>query len=265
MADPEGAVIIFGRGADLGDLSVFAQTLANDLKPTYKSNIIIKNIENREDFFKFLKEKKPFKVKELHIFSHSIGAGLYIGYKSTEASNSRNTAFNAATAAGRKISYGEVVKAETGAILTDILSDPDIVKDRDTLRAMFAPNALMKFWGCNAGVKGWVYSDERSDGSPVTDQADTTASYYWRALNLQKVPKPSISQAFADFFNVTVFGAMSGSDVRVLTGGKWITSEAYKKANGHWPSGRLPQRLQPDRGTYNEFKPASAAPASTAP
>lgn len=260
MADPEGALIIYGRGADLGDFKDFADTLAKELKPQYKAHILTQRIEKRDEFLKFLKVKRPFKVKELHIFSHSIGAGLYIGYKSAEASTDRMTAFNAAVAAGRRITYGEVVDAETGAILTDILTRPDVLKDRGEFRAIFTPDGMIKIWGCNSGVKGWRYTDETDDGRLVYDQGDTSAPYYWRALNLQKVPKPSIAQAFADFFDVATYGATSGSDVQIKYGGKWISSEAYKKDQGHWPSGTLPHHLRPTKGRYNEYKPTPSPP-----
>ena len=112
--------------------------------------------------------------------------------------------------------------------------------------ASFAADATAKFWGCNAGVTGWVYGAD-----------DDT--HYWEALNTRNTPKPSIAQAFADYLGLKVFGAGSGSDIEVELNGKWITSEKYKQLKKHWPSGRIPQRLHPTRGDYNAFSPAPGA------
>jgi hypothetical protein len=111
---------------------------------------------------------------------------------------------------------------------------------------------------CNSGVSGWVYTDyDSTTRSFVSDQNASADFYYWRALNTRNVPKPSIAQALADYFGITVYGAGSGSHIEVQQQGQWITSNKYKQQTGRWPGAPQTLRLQPDRGTYNEFKPTS--------
>ncbi len=51
------------------------------------------------------------------------------------------------------------------------------------------------------------------------------------------------------------YGATSGASIEVKHNIKWISSQKYKDNIGHWPSGTLPHRLVPDKGTYNEYLP----------
>ena len=99
-------------------------------------------------------------------------------------------------------------------------------------------------------MKGWVYSD-----NGVTNPSDTSVAYYWRAFNEFNVPKPSIAQAFATFFNLKAYGASSGANIEVKHKANWISSQQYKNKVGHWPSGNLSHRLVPDKGVYNEYTP----------
>jgi len=89
----------------------------------------------------------------------------------------------------------------------------------------------------------------------VTDPADASVPYYWRAFNEYNVPKPSIAKAFASYFGVTVYGANSGASIEVYYEKDWISSQDYKSKVGNRPSGKLPHRLVPDSGIYNAFTP----------
>jgi hypothetical protein len=59
-----------------------------------------------------------FKIKELHVFSHSIGGGLYIGYHEPAADRVRRAAALHAEQKHTNITYDEVLDAEIGGILS---------------------------------------------------------------------------------------------------------------------------------------------------
>ncbi len=137
-----------------------------------------------------------------------------------------------------------------GSIQTDDFRLPQVAATRDVLRGKFAKGALIKIWGCNSGVENWVYSD-----GGVVDPRNNAVDYYWRALNEFNSPKPSIASAFAQFFNVRVYGARSGAHIEVRHQGRWIKSSQYKQNVGHWPGPKLPLKLVPDKGSYHEYLP----------
>lgn len=118
------------------------------------------------------------------------------------------------------------------------------------LRENFEPTAFLKVWGCNSGIRNWVYSD-----NGVTDPSETRVPYYWRALNERNVPKRAVAQALAWYFKRTVYGASSGAHIEVLHHGHWVSSARYKAGAGQWPSGSLVHRLHPDRGEYHAYRP----------
>ena len=249
----EGAVIIYGRGGELGDFKVFADTLKKELVKKYSAATVIdKYIDRRADFITFLKNGFAFKVKELHIYSHSIGAGLFIGYGDPAIARMRVNLLMTATRSRRKVNYDQVVRTEVGSVLTGNLVRTEFTAHQSTLQSIFDSDAFIKIWGCNSAVKDWVYHDE-----DIVDPVDTSVEYYWRALNEQNSPKPSIAQAFADFFKVKVFGASSGANIQVLHNRAWTSSQKYKDDKGRWPSGTLPHRLVPEVGVYDEYKPVS--------
>ncbi len=178
------------------------------------------------------------------------GAGLFLGYKDPAIATMRESIWKMAFKAKRKVTYHQVVQTEVGAIQTDDLKLGAITSQQADLRKRFTTNAFIKIWGCNSGVKGWVYSD-----NGVVDSGDASEAYYWRAFNEFNVPKPSIAQALATFFNRKVYGARNGASIEVKYKKKWISSQHYKNQVGHWPSGSLPHRLVPDKGAYNEYRP----------
>ncbi len=248
----EIAIILYGNGGELGSFRVFSDTLEKDLEKKYKK-VIVKYVNRDYDFVSSLLSipGKEEMIAELHIFCHAIGAGLFIGYEDPLIAAERNRVYQTAVSAGRKVTYAEAVQAESGGIQTDdLIMTPNFLTERDKLRKRFSPKGFIKIWGCNSGVEHWVYSD-----GGVTDPHDNSVAYYWRAFNEFNIPKPSIAQAFANYFKVNVFGATSGSSVQVFSNKAWTYTKDYKKTVGHWPSGTLPHRLVPDKGGYHEFSP----------
>jgi hypothetical protein len=73
--------------------------------------------------------------------------------------------------------------------------------------------------------------------------------------DLAKQTKQSIAKTFAQFFNVPVYGATSGSHIAVRHHNKWVKSSQYKSETGHWPGPNLPIKLVPDKGEYYEYLP----------
>jgi hypothetical protein len=248
----EIAVIIYGNGGELGSFKVFSDSLKLELQSKYKK-IVTKYVNRDYEFVNSLIAipDKDEKIAELHIFCHAIGAGLFIGYHDPALASERNHLYQTAAAAGRKVKYSEVVQVESGSIQTDDLHmTPKFISERDNLRKLFTAKAFIKIWGCNSGIEDWLYSD-----AGVTDPNDTTVPYYWRAFNEFHSSKPSIAQAFADYFKVNVFGARSGSSIQVFSNKTWMSSKDFKQTVGHWPSGSLPHRLAPDKGGYHEYFP----------
>lgn len=245
------AMIVYGDGGELGSFKVFAESLRRELAAKYKK-IVVQHVNRDYDFFTLLQtiDASKERIEELHIFSHSIGAGLFLGYKDPSIAARRETLWKTAFKAKRKLTYNEVVQTEVGALQTDDLKLSTITSQQAALQKKFTSSAFIKIWGCNSGVKGWVYSD-----NGVVDPRDTSEPYYWRALNQFNIPKPSIAQALATYFNCKVYGAGSGASIEVQHKKKWISSQHYKDQVGHWPSGSLPHRLVPDKGTFNEYRP----------
>jgi len=237
-----GALIVYGSGAELGNFKVFADHLKKKLEKTYPSRVLVEHIEDKDLFFQYLEGLEvDYCIKELHIFSHSFGAGLALNYHGTTGQERRANALRAATAAGTTLTYDEVVKAEI-SLLTDDYLRADILAKQAIYQSKLDAGGFIKIWGCNAGIDNWLYSD---DAGPV----------YWSRLMLKNVPKPSIARATAHFFQRNTYGAQSGAHVEVKDAGVWITSQEYKEKHGSWPSGALEHRLHPDRGSYQEYAP----------
>ncbi|MBK9081944.1 MAG: ankyrin repeat domain-containing protein [Rhizobiales bacterium] len=268
MPDKMIALILYGNGAELGNFKFFADDLSTGLigrKAFARTEITIKETLDRASVVDAI-DKTPAGslIKELHVFSHSIGGGLYVGYHEATAGMNRQAAAAAHPARSAKektgvITYEQALAAETGGVLSDHLMRPPLTTMRDRLRKKFATGATIKLWGCNSGVSGWVYSDAVDpEGRRYTaDQNETATIYYWRALNTQNMPKPAIAQAIADYFNVPTYGAGSGSHIEVLHEGKWLTSTDYKKKTGRYAGEPQTLRLHPDAGDYNKFAPAA--------
>ncbi|MEO1043568.1 MAG: hypothetical protein AAFX52_14900 [Pseudomonadota bacterium] len=253
------AVIIYGDGGELGSFQIFARSLKSELKSKYKRTESI-HINRDHKFFEFLGAFNPGKEKiaELHIFSHAIGAGLFLGYKDPVVARRREAVVERAKRDKKRVNYDMAVRTETGAIQTDDFLLPRITKQKASLQKIFTDDAFIKLWGCNSGIVDWVYSDNGG----IADPHDKSVVYYWRAFNERNTPKPAIAQAIADFFDCSVYGASSGTSIVVKHKRKWISTQAFKNKAGKWPSGMLPHRLVPDRGDFREYKPVRKAKSS---
>lgn len=254
------AYIFYGRGSSLGRFTVFARSLARELSAKFDAaNIITVNVETRADFFGTLESPRiqsGQKIAELHVFSHSIGGGLFLSYGDHQREEARRLVLQRAQARGRKLSYDEVILNEPGVLFTDNLIRRPWGPKRVAIRPNFKDDATIKLWGCNARVSGWTYSDWVGGDWVTASNVGRIDEYYWRALNEQNMPKPSIVQAFADYFQRDVIGANSGSHIEVRSGGSWMRSNEYRARYGHFPSGNLPHKLVPDQGTYQSCQPS---------
>jgi hypothetical protein len=244
------ALIFYGNGGELGNFSIFATTLKKELDKKYEK-VIVKYINRDFQFFDALSNLNAAeKIAEVHVFAHAIGAGIFIGYHDETIKAERQRVLELATRMNRRVSYDEVVNTETGSIQTDDFLANGMPGKKTHFRSKFNKDAIIKIWGCNSGVENWVYSD-----GTVVAPSDTSVPYYWRALNEFNYPKKSIAKTFAEYFNVKVYGAKSGSHIEVMVKNTWLSSDQLKKKLGHWPSANLPTRLTPDKGGYVEFLP----------
>lgn len=252
----EGALVVYGRGADLGNFKYFADDLVTtELTSFDKKNIVIKNVERRNGFFDLFNNPPfAFKLKELHIYSHAFGAGLCLGYKDPALGIARNAFTDLAR--GGRATYLTVLNTEEGTVFTDDLIRIPYKDYRGKTAPLFSKDAKIKIWGCNSGIVNWTYSDEDRNGNDVYDLDAPASYYYWRALMEQNTPKPSIAQAFANYFQVTTYGATSGSSIQVKYQGSWVASAKFLKTTGRrFVTEKDVLRLGPDKGVYNEYKP----------
>jgi hypothetical protein len=80
MAVKRRALVMYGRGGSLGNFKFFADDLvATELSGYTPADVAIENVERRDAFFAVL-NRHPGELEELHIFSHSIGGGLFLAY-----------------------------------------------------------------------------------------------------------------------------------------------------------------------------------------
>jgi hypothetical protein len=127
MAKDTGALVLYGRGADFGSFKPFVDDFITTELGTRipKARIEVKNTERWKDFWEALGSfGQRFNIAELHIFSHSYGAGLSLGYKDPALQMERGAMLDTATMAGRKVTAQEVLATEKGIIFTDDLVDP---------------------------------------------------------------------------------------------------------------------------------------------
>lgn len=74
------AIIAYGDGGELGSFKVFSNTLTKELSKKYKK-VIVKYTNRDTKLLNLLRSVDVTKeeIAELHIFSHSIGAGIFLG------------------------------------------------------------------------------------------------------------------------------------------------------------------------------------------
>jgi len=218
--------------------------------------VTVTNITTDDGFANYLIDwpgNEP--IDELHIFSHSVGAALSLGYGDGAIGRLRSKMKVDSVNRKLRTSYEEVLRIESGIIFTDDLLSPPFSNNQQTLQNKLARTGFIKLWGCMSAIEKWQYSDEDEDEQLHYEDTQEPDGYYWRALNTRNTPKPALAQAFATFFNVRVYGASHGAHVEVFFQHKWITSQVYKNQFGKYPPGTMPHRLHPDKGTYSEFTP----------
>jgi hypothetical protein len=236
QSETKTALLCYGNGADLGDFSVFAKAYKkNHLLSKYKDeNIVIAKTFTRLDLFNIILHSGLSELTELHIFSHSVGSGLFLGYHDSTISTERGNFISTHP----NLTYDQVVQFETGDLLTDHLI-VTLVNQQTDVQAALNGLEFAKFWGCNAGVTGHVYWDP-------------TPPPYWAKLNDKNTPKPSIAQAFATYINKPVYGANSGSHIEFFINNKWVSGYDYTPKS---ISEYSDIRLHPDRGDYTRYEP----------
>ena len=82
-------------------------------------------------------------IQELHIFSHAIGASLFLGYKDVSIAVMREAIWKTAFKA-KNVTYSQVVQTEVGAIQTDDLKQNILISQKTDLRKRFSTNAFIK-------------------------------------------------------------------------------------------------------------------------
>jgi hypothetical protein len=245
------ALIAYGDGGELGSFRVFADNLSRELQGKYQK-MTVEHVTRDFKLFQLIDAVNPAseQIGEMHIFSHSIGAGLFLGYKDPTLVSARRALVQSATARNARVTFVQSLRLEIGALTTDDLLHGDYANKGNQYSVKFASDAFLKIWGCNSGVEGWVYSD-----AGVTDPADASVDYYWRSFNEVGAPKPSFAATLARYLGRTVYGAKSGASVQVKYKQNWVSTKQYRQLVGHWPSGALPHRLVPDKGSYQAFSP----------
>ncbi len=230
-------LILYGLGAELGNFNLFAESLKRKLANTYEeSEIQIHKTANRNEFINELVNTTLFDITELHIFSHSFGGGLALGYHDQNLNSDRAKMI----ANNPNYSYDDVVNHEIGCLLTDHL-DFFLLSEKKAIQSNLSNATTIKIWGCNSGISNWTYSGE-----------------YWKKLNDKNTPKPSIAKSLASYTGKSVYGAESGSHVEYKIKGTWVSGFDYTKIFGK----KIPSfkeyteiRLHPDKGSYKEFTP----------
>lgn len=233
----EAALILCGYGDTLGRFEVFAEHLVkSELNAKYGENITIVHLERKLAFLEYLKNTnfEP-KIKEFHIFSHAYGAALSLGYHNIES----NSIDRQVPEKLDDRAYYTALKNEIGSLFVDDLLE---ISDPTPYRRSLMSKSFIKIWGCNSGITGHPFN-----------------AGYWSVFNYKHYPKPSIAQTMADFFNVNVWGATSGSHVEIFWKGQWLRSDHFKKQLKPDPagfkSGKNSQRLHPGNGDYQEYTP----------
>jgi hypothetical protein len=233
ISSTKSALIYFGRGAELGDFSIFCEALKkNHLSKKFKNeNIFIVKTFSRNELVDAILNSGLSEITELHIFSHAAGPGLFLGYHDPTFSKQRQDFL----AKYPNPTYEQVVNNEVASLLTDhLVVMPSAFKF--LIQQKLKHLSLAKLWGCNTGISDWVYD----------------SSAYWNPLNTKNIPKPSMAQAFATFINKTVYGASSGSHIEYFVKGKWLSGYDYTPISTKDYSDI---RLHPDIGNYDAYRP----------
>lgn len=251
-----GAMLIYGRGGDLGNFKQFGDDLiARDLQRKFGFGIQQFRAERRNAFFDAL-TKANAPIKELHIFAHSFGTALVLGYHDDGIEERRKQIRNMYR--GRPTPLQVVMNTEQGIAFVQDFARTPYAGLRDGLRRKFAPGAFIKIWGCNAALANHIYTDplERDRLGFETGEYISSpdyrvgAEFYWRALNTGRLP--SVATAMATFFNIPVLAAGSGAHIEINDRGTWRSARTLRRNLFE----RDDIRLHPDGGNYEKHLPA---------
>jgi hypothetical protein len=138
----EGALILYGNGAELENFKFFADDLATNLAKKYKrENIKSMYVYRGADFLNQIAshDVSKWQIKELHVFPHFIGGGLMLGYYDRTIESLRRALLTTSDGTLRKPNYTEVVHTEIGAILTDHLLLGTYPSTKSAVSAAFSP------------------------------------------------------------------------------------------------------------------------------
>lgn len=118
------------------------------------TKIVLKYVNRDSTFFNVINSvNKNDKIEELHVFSHSISAGLFLGYKDPAIAARRKAIWLVADKAKRKVAYLEAVRTEVGAVQTNGFYIGAITARKAKLQSKFGASAFIKIWGCNSGIE----------------------------------------------------------------------------------------------------------------
>jgi hypothetical protein len=187
---------------------------------------------------------------------------LSVGYHDPAQSQLRGRTIDRFLRVAQKTPYTEVLDTEVGMLFPDDLERGQYSSNKAAVRKFFSDSAIIKLWGCNSGIEGWIFSDPLSDparpnADPIWVYEDAAKAdyFYWRSLNIASKPKPSIAQALANNFGKPVFGATSGSHGEAIFKGAWLDNDKFKKTVGRWPAQKDILRLKSDKGDYKKYMP----------
>jgi len=144
----EIAIELYGDGGELGDFKIFANNVAKGLASKY-SKVVLEYVNRDTQFFDLLRgiDVTKEKIGEMHIFAHSIGAGLFLGYKDPAIAARRQAVYVSAFDANRKVTYKQAVAVEVGAIQIDDFRVGSILAMKNDLRKIFSSKSFIKIWG----------------------------------------------------------------------------------------------------------------------
>ncbi len=194
--------ILFGLDPGKGcPFEAAANYLKKRLTAVYKGSKVTVNATSSMasagalmEFLLKTRSNEQDKIRELHVFSHAWPSGLSLNFGGKPSS---------ADKAALERVYGKAALSNIGANDYDEfnpiqfrISNLQFLNDAQIkgLRASFAPNAIVRFWGCNSG-----WNPPGGDTDPYTNMAE----------------------AIANYAGVTAYGSPKSTEFYAYKGGKW--------------------------------------------
>jgi hypothetical protein len=159
-------LLICGRPDTFGSFTSYADDLitADIIKRVPRKNTRVLSVLTKHEFLDEIAAfAKMFLISELHVFSHSYGAALSLGYHDRAQGLLRGQAIDRYLRVGQKTPLTALLDAEVGMLFTDDLVRGQYAANKATIRRFFHSSATIKLWGCNSGIDGWTFSDPLSD------------------------------------------------------------------------------------------------------